>query len=95
MRDFFQVLYKPLPNVSYIYIDFIAGLLEGQAEQTEFLLKVFYYRCQADLWQLASPTRTGSGPGSVLGLKGAKQNPSCPAWAKTQEGSYSDVQEGI
>ena len=32
MRDFFQVLYKPLPNVSYIYIDFIAGLLEGQAE---------------------------------------------------------------
>lgn len=57
MRDFFQVLYKPLPNVSYIYIDFIAGLLEGQAEQTEFLLKVFYYRCQADLWQAASPTR--------------------------------------
>lgn len=36
------MLYKPLPNVSYIYIDFIAGLLEGRAEQTEFLLKVFY-----------------------------------------------------
>lgn len=40
------MLYKPLPKVSYIYIDFIAGLLKGQAEQTSFLL-VFYYSSQA------------------------------------------------
>lgn len=33
---FFQVLYKPLPNVSYIYTDFIAGLLKAKQNRLGF-----------------------------------------------------------